>query len=46
VLPFPWREDAVISCDRRANENGPDHAVIVGHRVEAIALVPDETLSR
>jgi hypothetical protein len=46
ALPFPWREDAVISCDRRANEAGPDHAVIVGHRVEAIALLPDDTLSR
>jgi 4-amino-4-deoxy-L-arabinose transferase-like glycosyltransferase len=46
ALPFPWREDAVISCDRRANEAGPDHAVIVGHRVEAIALLPDDLLSR
>jgi len=46
ALPFPWREDAVISCDRRANETGPDHAVVVGHRVEAIALLPDDVLSR
>jgi hypothetical protein len=45
ALPFPWREDAVISCDRRASETGPDHAVIIGHRVEAIALLPDNTLS-
>lgn len=46
ALPFPWREDGVISCDRRANVAGPDHAVIVGHRVEAIALLPDDLLSR
>jgi len=46
ALPFLWREDAVISCDRRANGNGPDHAVIVGHRIEAIALLPEDTFSR
>jgi len=46
ALPFPWREDAVISCDRRANESGPDHAVVVGHRVETIALLPDDILPR
>lgn len=46
TLPFAWRQDAAISCDRRASETGPEHAVIVGHRVEAIALLPDEILSR
>jgi 4-amino-4-deoxy-L-arabinose transferase-like glycosyltransferase len=46
ALPFPWREDAVISCDRRTNQDRPDHAVVVGHRIDVIALLPDDTLSR
>jgi hypothetical protein len=46
ALPFPWREDAVIPCDRRTNQAGPDHAVVVGHRIDVIALLPDDLLSR
>ncbi len=44
-LPFPWRVEAVINCDRVIDEN-PMRCVIIGRRVEAVSLVPDDTQAR
>jgi hypothetical protein len=40
-LPFPWRVEAIINCDRQSDAS-PDHLVIVGRRIEAVALLPDD----
>jgi 4-amino-4-deoxy-L-arabinose transferase-like glycosyltransferase len=44
-LPFPWRVEATIDCDRVADDT-PENRVIVGRRLDAIAQLPDETLLR
>jgi hypothetical protein len=44
-LPFPWKQEAVISCDRWKHEH-PERWVVVGRRLnETMAHVsPDERL--
>ena len=44
-LPFPWRVEATIDCDRVADET-PENRVIVGRRLDAIAQLSDETSLR
>jgi hypothetical protein len=44
-LPFPWRIEAVICCDRVASET-PTSSVIIGRRVETVSLLPDDNQSR
>ncbi|HEY2761588.1 MAG TPA: hypothetical protein VGI75_12615, partial [Pirellulales bacterium] len=44
-LPFPWRVEATIRCDR-ATDDPSGSIVVVGRRVETVALLPDETKSR
>lgn len=44
-LPFPWRTEAVISCERVANVE-PARVVIVGKRLNATSLLPDENHTR
>jgi hypothetical protein len=44
-LPFPWRVEAVVRCDRATDDPGGT-VVFVGRRVETVALLPDETKSR
>jgi 4-amino-4-deoxy-L-arabinose transferase-like glycosyltransferase len=44
-LPFPWRVEAVINCDRVV-DGSPDALVIVGKRVEAVTALPDDTQMR
>jgi len=41
-LPFPWRVEATIDCDRVADDT-PENRVIVGRRLDAIAQLPDDT---
>ena len=44
-LPFPWRVEATINCDR-TNDDPVGKVVIVGRRVDAVTLLPDETTNR
>ncbi len=44
-LPFPWRVEAIIDCGRSSEENLA-RSVIVGRRIEAVTLVPDENSTR
>jgi 4-amino-4-deoxy-L-arabinose transferase-like glycosyltransferase len=44
-LPFPWRVEAVINCDRVV-DGSPDALIIVGRRVEAVTALPDDTQTR
>ena len=45
MLPFPWRVEATIDCDRVADDT-PENRVIVGRRLDAIAQLPDESTAR
>ncbi|HEY2882266.1 MAG TPA: glycosyltransferase family 39 protein [Pirellulales bacterium] len=41
-LPFPWRVEAILHCNREI-ESGVESQVVVGRRVDVVALAPDET---
>lgn len=41
-LPFPWRVEASINCQRTADDP-TGKVVIVGRRIDAVSLLPDES---
>jgi 4-amino-4-deoxy-L-arabinose transferase-like glycosyltransferase len=40
-LPFPWRVEGVINCDRRT-QSGQGKIVVVGRRLATVALLPEK----
>jgi hypothetical protein len=40
-LPFPWRVEGVINCDR-TTQSGEGKIVVVGRRLATVALLPDQ----